>query len=429
MFRNRIAMIALGLLLVGFQSTSPAAVSQEPQQDQAQVSAKGGAPVPDDAVFTPLPVTSELAMANRESKAEQHDPGRLLELQSGMKLPASAGTGGGDLVESEPNNTADEADAGHDLPFQCVGEISYGSDRDYIRLQVTQGVPIEIDVFANIGNFSSPLDPGLVVLSSSYEDIARNDDVEPGNLNSRVNFVAPYSGMIYILVKAVRGGGPGHKYIVAAWPTEPHVSDYWEHEPNRFRSEANPMVLPGVKCGTIASPGDVDMVSFEGLGGAQIIVDLHARSYNSPLNSVVELIDYYGDVLFVNDDADSERDSRFNLILPYTGQYFVRVSDFASTGGAQHEYILSVSLQDRVDSPVISKLKFTGNKLKKVGGYNFVPGGTTVEISGSAVPSVPSVVHPTTIIKVKPPARVRTNEWVTVVNGNGRRSNPYVRGT
>lgn len=437
MIRNRIAIVALGLLLVAFQSASSATTSQEPLQDKPQVSSKGDAPVPDDAIFTPLRNTTDndtsgLAQASEWPKAQGREPGRLLELQGAMKLPISAGTGGGDMSESEPNNVWTDADVAHDLPFQCTGEISYDSDYDFIRVDVTAGVPIEIDVFIDIGYLSSPLDPGLVVLDSSYNDIARNDDAPGGGtLSSQVNFVAPYTGPIYILVKGVGNtGGPGSTYIVSAWPSVTEVYESWESEPNDVGGQADPMVLPGVKCGTISTAGDVDMVWFEALGGSQIVVDLHSRAYGMTLDSVVELVDESGHTMFANDDADSMRDSRFNLIIPYTGHYFVRVRDYSGSGSAMHGYILSVSLQERANSPVISKLKFVGGaKLKKVTGYNFVPEGSWVEVVGVPVSTVWSAVHPTTVLKVKPRVAVPANHWITVVNDNGRRSNPYVMGT
>ena len=92
-----------------------------------------------------------------------------------------------------------------------------------------------------------------------------------------------------------------------------------------------------------------------------------------------------------------------------------------------HGYILSVSLQDRANSPIITKLKFVhGNELKKVTGYNFNPSGTVVEIANRVVPSLPNAAHPTTIRKVRPVAAVLDYHWVTALNPDGRRSNPIV---
>jgi hypothetical protein len=435
MFRDRIAIVALGLLLVAFQSTSPAAVSQKPQQDRVQVSAKGDPPVPDDAVFTPLPrtaddETSEFAKASKEPKAEAREPGRLLELQRDLALPVSAGTGGGDVAESEPNNSYDYANLARDLPFECTGEISAYGDVDFVRVDVTAGIPIEIDVFADLAYLSSPLDPAVVVFDTSLHPIAYNDDVSyPYDLNSRVNFVAPYTGPIYVAVgSATSGAGPGYTYVLAAWPTVTPVFDNWEVEPNDTAPMADPIVLPGVKCGTLTADGDVDMTWFEASGGAQLVVDLHSRVYGMPLDSVVELFDSNGHILFLNDDADSVRDSRFNLVIPQSGYYYLRIRDYSGTGSNMHGYILSVSLQDRATSPVMTKLKFVnGNELKKVTGYNFAPSGATVEVLGVPMHSVTSAAHPTTVIKVKPRVSLQVYNWVTVVNPDGRRSNPYVR--
>jgi hypothetical protein len=89
---------------------------------------------------------------------------------------------------------------------------------------------------------------------------------------------------------------------------------------------------------------------------------------------------------------------------------------------------MSASLQDRANSPVLTKVNFAENHhLKKVTGYNFVPSQTVVEVDGVTVQCATSAANPTMVIKVKPPVKVPANHWVTILNPDGRRSNPYVR--
>jgi hypothetical protein len=98
--------------------------------------------------------------------------------------PSGAGTGGGDVVEREPNNDLGHAYEVADVPFQSFGVISTGADVDWLLLRVTEGQPIQVDAFHRIASLSSPLDPRLWVVDYLGHIIAGNDDVAPGNLNA-----------------------------------------------------------------------------------------------------------------------------------------------------------------------------------------------------------------------------------------------------
>jgi hypothetical protein len=262
--------------------------------------------------------------------------------------------------------------------------------------------------------------------------IAWNSDISwPANLNAQVNFFSTYTGDIYIQVRSsVPVGSSNHKYIVEVWPTTIPVweAPNIETEPNDGAPLADPIVLPGVKFGQIGSDGDADWTYFDGAAGATVVVDVHSQIYNLPLDSTVEIFANSGLVLFPADDMDG-RDSRFNLVLPYTGRYFLRLSDYTGTGSPFHVYVISVSLQDGTASPHITGLRFNpSGLLKKVIGNNFNPLAEAVEIGGAPVSIVPSAPKPTTVIKVKPPVAVPTDHGITVLVGNGRRSNPAFTG-
>ncbi|MBK6314501.1 MAG: hypothetical protein IPF53_09355 [Blastocatellia bacterium] len=181
-----------------------------------------------------------------------------------------------------------------------------------------------------------------------------------------------------------------------------------------------------MKFGQIGTDGDADWTYFDAAAGATVVVDVHSQIYNLPLDSVVDIYDQNGLMLFPCDDMDG-KDSRFNLVLPYTGRYFLRLSDYSGAGSPFHVHVVSVSLQDGTLAPHITKLKAnTATLLKKVTGYNLNPAAEAVQIYGVSVLIVPSLVKPTTVIKAKPPVAVLTNHTVTVVLGNGRRSNPVM---
>ena len=98
----------------------------------------------------------------------------------GVAYPTGAGTGGGDVLEAEPNDDLGHAYEVVDVPFQSFGVISAGSDIDWLLLPVTVGQPLQIDAFRRIASLSSPLDPRLWVVDYLGHTIAMNDDVAPG---------------------------------------------------------------------------------------------------------------------------------------------------------------------------------------------------------------------------------------------------------
>lgn len=385
-----------------------------------------------DHPFTPFVENTSTIASDPALKAGLVPIPAEYDIVRDVAFPARAGTGGGDVPEIEPNNLMSYANVAPDIPFNCMGAIDVPGDQDWIRLFVTVGEPLQINVYSRVGLFSSPLDPFLAVWQSDGTLIAWDSDISwPTNLNAQVNFLTSYTGDIYIQVRSSAPvGSANHKYIVEVWPTTIPVweAPNLESEPNDSAGLADPIVLPGVKFGQIGIDGDADWTYFDAPAGATVVVDVHAQIYNVPLDSIVEIFASNGLMLFPADDMDG-KDTRFNLVLPYTGRYFLRLSDYSGAGSPFHVYVISVSLQDGTASPHITGLKFTpSGLLKKVIGNNFNPLAERVEVGGAPVSIVPSVPKPTTVIKVKPPYAVPADHWITVIVGNGRRSNPVYAG-
>jgi len=348
-----------------------------------------------------------------------------------VAYPVRAGTGGGDMAEYEPNNHPGYANYAQDIPFSCSGTISGVGDIDWLRMAITTGEHLQINAHSRIGMLTSPLNPILAVYRSDGTLIALNDDIDwPTNLNAQINITATYTGEAFIAVtSAVPAGGPAYTYLIEVWPTLSPIFTpaSIETEPNDVAALADPIALPGAKVGLIATSGDIDMSYFDAPAGATVVVDVHAQVYGTPLDPAIEIYDQNGFMLLPCDDVDG-KDPRFNLVLPQTGRYFLKLTDHSNTGSMLHGYVVSVSLQDGTLAPHITKLKANpAGLLKKVTGYNFIPDGPqAVQVNGVTVPSVPSAANPTRVIKVKPPVAVPTNQSVTVVTGGGRRSNPVM---
>lgn len=415
---HRIALVLFGVLLVAFPATPLAA------QDKAPMTFEEGrtfTPLPVSEVDSGLPAQQNLKFSDRDSGQSDAIPGDVL-------YPRSAGTGGGDMLETEPNDEFSYANFCPDVPFECVGIINNNTDYDFTKVPLTAGQIVEVDVFADMLYFTSPLDPFLYVCAYDGSVLAYNDDYNfPSNLNSEVIFTAPYTGDYYFVVRsATFHGGSSYDYIIAVWPVSGPIftASNVEIEPNDIIGQADPITLPGVKIGQIGYAGDVDYSWFTAPAGATVVVDLHAYLYQTGLDAMIDVYSASGVQIFHADDMDS-RDPRFNFVIPASGAYALKVSDYYGNGAPGHFYLMSVSLQDGTDSPGISKLKFTTTGLlKKVVGWNFAPGGAQVEVVGIPVNTIPSAVNPTTVLKLKPRAAVPAVGAVTVLNSDGRRSNP-----
>lgn len=424
--RTRVVLVVGAIVvLIAFMLVPVAGSQQRPAKSGTDTVQR----LPDaDHPYTPFFDPSGSATSDPALKAGRVPVPAEYDIVRDVAFPARAGTGGGDMPEIEPNNFMSYANAAPDIPFNCMGTIDVPGDQDWIRLFVTNGEPLQINVYSRIGLFTSPLDPFLAVWRSDGTPIAWNNDISwPTNVNSQVNLLTPYTGDIYIQVRsAAPVGSPNHSYIVEVWPTTIPVWEpvNLESEPNDDAVLADPIVLPGVKFGQIEHDGDIDWTYFDAAAGATVVVDVHSQIYGLPLDSMVDIYASDGMMLFPSDDLDG-KDTRFNLVLPYTGRYFLRLTDYAGSGSPFHVYVVSVSLQDGSASPHITGLKFNpSGLLKKVVGNNFNPLAESVEIAGQPVSIVPSVPKPTTVIKVKPAVAVPPGYPITVLVGNGRRSNP-----
>ena len=132
------------------------------------------------------------------------------------------------------------------------------------------------------------------------------------------------------------------------------IPDCMEVEPNDLRADAQRVVLPQIVNGRILQPGDEDHFVFEGRAGQEIVAEIRARVLNSPLDSLLRLIDASGGVVAWNDDhmqrdatlhpdpglLTHHADSYLRAKLPADGTYCVQVSDAQQAGGEAWGYRL-----------------------------------------------------------------------------------------
>jgi hypothetical protein len=124
-----------------------------------------------------------------------------------------------------------------------------------------------------------------------------------------------------------------------------------EQEPDNQQGQAQPVTLPIIVNGRIDQPGDVDMFSFEGHAGDQIVAEVYARRLDSPVDSTLKLTDATGRQLAFNDDHEDKgagltthhADSLLSITLPADGTYYLALGDAQHKGGPAYGYRLRIS--------------------------------------------------------------------------------------
>ena len=131
-----------------------------------------------------------------------------------------------------------------------------------------------------------------------------------------------------------------------------------ETESNNTPEQAQLIELPKIINGRIAKSDDVDMFQFKGRAGDKIVAEVYGRRLNSPLDSLLRLIDSSGNVLQWNDDhvlKDSHlhkdvmglithhADSYLLAELPKDGNYYIQLTDTQHHGGGAYGYRLRIT--------------------------------------------------------------------------------------
>ena len=111
------------------------------------------------------------------------------------------------------------------------------------------------------------------------------------------------------------------------------------------------VMLPQIVNGRIGKPGDVDVFTFEGIKGQEVVAEVLARRLGSPLDSILRLTDKSGTLVASNDDHEDraagliahQADSLLQVTLPKSDTYRVLVVDAQGHGGEEYAYRLRLS--------------------------------------------------------------------------------------
>ncbi|MEI7729043.1 MAG: PPC domain-containing protein [Verrucomicrobiota bacterium] len=148
------------------------------------------------------------------------------------------------------------------------------------------------------------------------------------------------------------------------------VKEVMEVEPNDTTNQATRVQLPVNINGRINRPGDQDYYVFQAEAGQRLVFEVFARRLDSPVDTIMTLIDARGNELAENDDVvdDMEAlithhaDSKLTYTFRQKGDYYVRIRDTQGYGGDEYAYRLWIgperpgfALRITPDNPRVGK--------------------------------------------------------------------------
>jgi hypothetical protein len=103
--------------------------------------------------------------------------------------------------------------------------------------------------------------------------------------------------------------------------------------------------------GRIQHPGEIQSFAFSCRAGEKIVAEVYARRLNSPLDSLLKVVDSKNHQLAFNDDCEDKgagllthcADSRVTFTAPADGLYYVELTDAQAQGGPEYAYRLRIS--------------------------------------------------------------------------------------
>jgi hypothetical protein len=167
----------------------------------------------------------------------------------------------------------------------------------------------------------------------------------------------------------VQNGGMTSNSVPFAVDDLPEIE---ESEPNDSLAKANRVTVPAAINGRIQTAGDEDYFVFKAEAGQKLVMEVQARRLDSPLDSVLTLLDAEGKKLDENDDPPSPlaqpdpaknvpypdlagnvdpadalvthlADSRLVHTFDKAGDYYLRIRDVRDEGGEEYAYRLKIA--------------------------------------------------------------------------------------
>lgn len=308
-----------------------------------------------------------------------------------------------EVIESEPNSEKTQPQVLPRLPVVINGQIQE-ADRDFFRFHARAGEKLVLEVQARrilpfiADGVPGWFDPCLTVYDATGREVGYADDFRVQS-DPVLVFEPPRDGDYTLEVRDILHRGRGdfvYRLMAGAVPFVSHIFPLGGQRgstveveltgvnlasarqrvevaagaPPRFAVgrqrfaacdfreqiegadfEAYRVEPPLVLNGRIGRPGDVDSFVIRAAPKQQLVFEVQARRLDSPLDSILRLMDRSGKVLAESDDwqdpADSpathHADSRILYTFSTGGEFVMQLGDVQGNGGPEYAYRLIIA--------------------------------------------------------------------------------------
>ncbi len=254
--------------------------------------------------------------------------------------PAPVPSSGPDPYEPD-DSIADAAAIGTDgLPQ--MHNLHFEGDHDYVSFQATAGKAYTIETH----DLGADIDPIIYLYDSQGQELAHNDDGADESLASRIVWLAPSSGLYYVLVRDLADDSMGLEARYSLTVVESAFAEGADpYEPDDTPAQATGIGSDGTRqTHTFHTTTDVDFVSFVAREGQRYTIQ--TGDLQSGCDTTIYLYDVAGFELEYDDDAGEDSvASRIVWTAPSTGVHYVKIRDFSGRAGPAASYQIWVSVQ------------------------------------------------------------------------------------
>ena len=215
-------------------------------------------------------------------------------------------------------------------------------DHDYLCFEAAAGNAYTIET----RDLAAEIDPIIYLYDSQGQELAHSDDGADEPLASRIIWLAPSSGLYYVMVRDLAEDSTGIATRYSLTVVESAFAEGADpYEPDDTPAEATRIGSDGTRqAHTFYTTTDVDFVSFAAQEGREYTIQ--TGNLQAACNTTIYLYNEAGVELDYDDDAGE--DSFASLIVwtaPSTGVHYVKIRDFSGRAGPAVSYEVWISVQ------------------------------------------------------------------------------------
>ena len=241
----------------------------------------------------------------------------------------------------EPDDTPEQASSATTDGSAQTHTFHMPGDVDWLAFAAVEGESYTIETT----NLAVDTDTILALYAPNGTDlIASNDDIEPGNLASRVEWIATSSDTYFIKIRHYLEtvGSDDVRYdvsILGEVDDDPTGGD--AYEPDDGFATASVIEIDGtIQAHSFHIPGDVDWVQFEAIAGVEYIIE--TSNLRGDADTILRLYEADGTTPITSNDDNIGFESRIEWTASGSGTYYVAVDEYYSQGGPNVGYDLAV---------------------------------------------------------------------------------------